>query len=141
MVEYLNYASLSNRASLKVLHAVLARHVDCLILRHWVDHLLRFLLLRLSAAHALIGLHDINLIAYQDLDGNLACTLALCDPLFDALEGRPLRHIKEVNNRSGAIHVLVHVLVVSLLARHVEVYDFVLVGIINIKSSLMKEEK
>lgn len=98
VVEHLDDAGLADGASLKVFHAVLPRHVDGLVLGDWIDYLLGFLGGDLASAHALIGLHDVDLVAHQDLDRYLAGALALCDPLLNAFERRSLGDIEQIDD-------------------------------------------
>lgn len=128
MVEDLHDIAFADRAGLEILHAVFAREVNSLDAGDRIDDL-----------RTLLGaLQNVNLIADEDLDRRLAGTLTLTDPLLDAFEGRPLADIKQINNGGRAVDVFVHILVVTLLAGHVEVDNLVLVGVVDVESCLSR---
>ena len=133
MVEHLHNGGIANRARLEVLHAVLARHCNCLDLVDWVGH------------HGLIAtslgllLHcsrsQIDLVAYKDLDGHIT-PIALVDPLLHLFETASLVDAEHEKTGCGSVDVLMDILVVALLPRHIEVHDLVLVRIIYIVGCL-----
>ena len=127
MIEDADDAALADGASVEVLHAVLACQVDGLDSRDRIGNL--------SPLLARI-LHDVDLVSDKDLDRRLASTFALADPLLNPFEGLSLCNVKQVDDRRRAVDVLVHILMVALLARHVEVDDLVLIGIVDVKSRL-----
>ena len=92
MIEDTDNAGFTDRASVEVLHTILARQIDGLDACHRIHDLLRLLLV------LALALHDVDLVADEDLDWSLACTLALSDPLLDALKSRSLRHIEQIND-------------------------------------------
>ena len=81
-------------------------------------------------------LQDVHLVAHQDLYWNLASPLALSDPLLDSVESWSLGHIEQVDDGGAAVDILVDVLVMPLLAWHVEVHYLVLVCVIDIECRL-----
>jgi hypothetical protein len=78
---------------------------------------------------------EINHVADEDLNGHFT-PVTLIDPLFDLLEARSLGDVEHEEDSCGTINVLVNVLVVPLLAWHVEVDDLVLVSIVDVIGSL-----
>jgi hypothetical protein len=130
MVKDLDDACFSDTAGLKVFHSILPCKVYSFNFCNRVGDLV--CALRLLG----LALKEINLVSNQDLDWNFTCSLTLCNPLFDSFESRSLTDVKQVNDGSATVDVFVYILMVPLLARHVKVYNFVLVDIINIESGL-----
>ena len=133
MIEHLDDGRLANRAGLKVLHAVLASHCDGFNLSHRV--------LAGEGVFATRGLSfvrssgQVNHVANKDFDRNIA-PLTFVDPLLNLLKRVSFGDVEHEQHSCGAIYVLMDVFVVSLLAWHVKVYNFVLVSIIDVVGRL-----
>ena len=132
MVKHLNDRGFSNRASLEVLHAVLARESDCL---HLGDRVVAsgstslVLLLRVGS------LSQVDHVADEDFDGDIAA-ITLINPLLNLLETATLRNIEHKEASGAAVYVLVDVFVVAFATWHVKVNDLVLVSVIDVVSCL-----
>ena len=135
MVKNLNYRGLSDRASLEIFHTVFSGQINGFHFGHWVRNLLSFFVLALTAFVTLL-LNYVDLIAHEDFDWDLTGSLALGDPLLDSLKSRSLSDIEQVNDSCWAIDVFMHIFVMSLFPRHIEVDDLVLISIIDVKSRL-----
>lgn len=146
VVEDLHDACLADAARLEVLHSILSGEVDGLDFRDRVADLGGLLVQLLLLADSLVAgaarrlLEDVDLVANENFDGYLASSLALSDPLLDSVERRPLGDVEQVDDSGATVDVLVNVLVVALLARHVEVYDLVLVGVVDVERGLQPSE-
>ena len=81
-------------------------------------------------------LQNVSLVADKNLDRRLTSPFALGDPLLDSLKRWSLGNVEQVNDGSGAINILMDVLVMSLLSRHVEINYLVLVGVVNVEGGL-----
>ena len=132
VVEHLNDRSLSNRASLEVLHAVLASEGDRLHLR---DRVVTGggprLVLLLSVGPG----GQVDHVADEDLDGDIAA-ITLINPLLDLFETASLRNIEHEEASGAAIDILMDVFVVTFAPWHVEVNYLVLVSVIDVVSCL-----
>ena len=51
-------------------------------------------------------------------------------------QGWPFGHVKQINDGGRSVDILVNVLMVPLLTRHVEVYNFILVCIVDVECGL-----
>ena len=126
MVENLHNGGFPNRASLKVLHSILASEGNRFYFgdRIVVDRgTLVFLHIRATS--------KVYHIADKDLDRNVT-SVTFVDPLLNFLKTAALRDVEHEEAGRAAIHVLVNVFVVSLSTWHVEVNYFVLVGVVDV---------
>ena len=132
MVKHLNNRSFSNRASLKVLHAVLASECDCLYLR---DRVVASSSTRLVLLLSVGTLSQVDHVADEDFDWDIAA-ITLINPLLDLLKTASLRDIEHEQASCTAIDILVDVFVVAFAPWHVKVNYLILVGVIDIVSCL-----
>jgi len=77
-------------------------------------------------------------VSDKNLDGHFAL-LTLLDPLLNFFEALALSDVEHKEDGSRADSVFVDVLVVALLAWHVEVDNFVLVSIVNVVGRLQMQ--
>ncbi len=127
MIKNLNNACFSNRAAFKIFHSVFSRKIYCLNFSHWIHNLGTLFLIGTS-------LNKINLVSDQNLDRNFTSSFAFRYPLINFFERLPLWNIKKINNSSWAIYIFMHILMMSFFSRHIEIHNFILVGIIYVKS-------
>lgn len=127
MVKDLDDRRFTDRTGLEVLHPILLGHVDGLHFGNGGTRTACFLALNCAG--------QVDLVSHQDLDGDFA-PLALCYPLLHALKARPLDYVEHVDDGGGSIDVLMDVFVMALLAGHVEVDNFVLIGVVDVVSGL-----
>ena len=132
MVKHLNDRSLSNRASLEVLHAVLASEGDCLHLCHRVIASSSTSLVLLLSVRSL---SQVDHVTDKDLNRDIAA-VTLIDPLFNLLETASLCDVEHEEASGTAIDILMDVFVVTFAPWHVEVNYLVLVSVIDVVSCL-----
>lgn len=132
MIEHLHDRRLPDRASLEIFHSILPSKCDRLDLRDKVSPERRLSFLNHGL---LLGLCKVYHVSDQNFDRYLAL-LALLNPLFHFFEALAFGDIEHKENGSRTNCVFVNVLVVALLAWHVEVYDFVLVSVIDVVGRL-----
>lgn len=80
-------------------------------------------------------MREVDHVSDKNLDGHLAF-LTLLDPLLNFFEALPFGYVEHKEYSSRADSVFVDVLMVALLAWHVEVDNFVLVCVVDIVGCL-----
>ena len=134
MIKNLNDAGFSDTTGLKIFHTVFSCEIDGLNFRNWILNL--SCLLSVFGLSVLSSLQNVDFVTNENFDGNLTGTFALCDPLIDSFERWSFCNVKEINDGCTPIHILVDIFMMSLLAWHIEIYNFVLVGIIDVEGCL-----
>lgn len=135
MIKHLNDRRLPDRASLEIFHSILSSKRDRLDLRdkvspeRWLSFLYHGLLL---------GLSKVYHVSDQNFDRYLAL-IALLNPLLHFFEALAFGDIEHEENGSRTNGVFVDVFVMALLAWHVEVYNFVLVSVVDVVGRLEME--
>ena len=136
MIKYLYNASFANGASFKVFHSIFSGQINSFHFCYWIWHLRGLFVCKSLICFLTLWLKNINFVSDKYFNRDLASSFTFCDPLLDSLKCWPLGDVKEVDDGSWPIHVFMHIFMVTLFSWHIEIYDFILISIIDVKSSL-----
>ena len=127
MIKHLDDRCLTDRASLEVLHAIFTGEGNRLNLRHMVR-------VGCCTGLVLLGrwcLGQVDHVSNENFYRNVAA-VTFVDPLLDFLKTASLSDVEHVEAGRAAVDVLMDVFVMALPTWHVEIHNFVLVGIVDV---------
>ena len=136
MIKDLNNTCLSNGARFEIFHSIFSGQINSFHLGHRIAHLRCLFVCKSLVCFLALRLEYVNFITYKNFNGDFTGSLAFCYPLFNSFKSGSLCHIKEIYYRGRPIYIFMNILMVSFFAWHIEIHNFILVGIIDVKSGL-----